>query len=285
MSNTLLNISGKLDSQSIALFDYIGAITAQLNIPYMVVGAYARDLVLHHGYDAIIQRATTDIDLGIRVPNWAVFEQLKEQLLQKGFQTTANEHRLVSPENRQVDIVPFGQVADDNTNIQWPPNGDIELTVLGFQEAHDHAEIVRIQNEPPIDIPVATPKGMMILKVISWTDRTPGMRKKDAKDLRYLMANYEKIPAIRDALYEDATLMEQYGWDIELAGAYQLGVDAKAIAGTQTHQVINDLFRGAGALPVERLIEEMCDHYESEYVRNEKLTNAMIAGFLQGNNQ
>ncbi len=285
MSNTLLNISGKLDPESIALFDHIGTITAQFNIPYVVVGAYARDLMLHYAYGATIQRATTDIDLGIRVPSWSAFARLNEQLLQEGFRTTQSQHRLISPQNRQIDIVPFGPIEDDNANIQWPPDGDIKLNVLGFQEAHDHAELVRIQNAPSIDIPVATPKGMAVLKLISWTDRSADMRKKDAKDLRYLMANCEKIPAIQDALYEDTTLMEQYDWDIGLAGAHQLGMDARAIAGEQTLRLIAELFSGGGTLSVERLIEEMCDHHELEYDKNEKLTQAMIAGFHQGNNQ
>ena len=285
MNNTLLNISGKLDPESIELFNHIGTITAQLNIPYVVVGAYARDLVLHYGHGAAIQRATTDIDLGIRVPGWAAFELLNQQLLQEGFQTTQSQHRLISPQDRQIDIVPFGDVEDDNANIQWPPNGEIELNVLGFQEAHDDAELVRIQNEPPIDIPVATPKGMAVLKIISWIYRTADLRKKDAKDLRYLMANYEKIPALQNGLYEDTALMEQYDWDIELAGAHQLGADARAIAGEQTQRKINELFNGDSTLSVERLIEEMCDHHDLEYDRNEKLTYAMIAGFHQRNNQ
>lgn len=223
------------------------------------------------------------MDLGIRVPSWAAFEQLNDRLLQKGFKATKSQHRLLSPENRQIDIIPFGPVEGGNAIIQWPPSGEVELSVLGFQEAYRHAEIVRIQNEPPIDIPVATPKGMAVLKVISWADRTADMRKKDAKDLRYLMANYEKIPAIKDGLYEDSTLMEQYDWDIELAGAHQLGVDARSIAGEQTFRAINGLFSGESVLGVDRLIEDMCDHLELEYDQSEKLTNAMIAGFHQGN--
>ena len=279
MSNTLLNISGKLDPESVALFAHIGRITSELNVPYVVVGAYARDLVLHYAHGAPIQRATTDIDLGIRVSDWMAFEKINERLLQDGFKATQKRHRLLSPENRQIDIVPFGPLANESTHIQWPPTADIELNVLGFQEAHEYAEVVRIQNQPPIDIPVATPKGMVILKIVAWLYRTPDVRKKDAKDLCYLMTHYEKIPAIQDALYEDAQLMEQYDWDIALAGAYQLGRDAGAIAGELTHLLISDLFAERGALSTERLIEEMCDLYEHEYDKSEKLTRAMIAGF------
>lgn len=47
MSNSLLNLSGKIDPETIALFQCVEGIAKQLNIPFVVVGAYARDLVLH----------------------------------------------------------------------------------------------------------------------------------------------------------------------------------------------------------------------------------------------
>lgn len=281
MSVPSLNISGKIEPENIALFERIGKVAKQLNIPYVVVGAYARDLVLHYGHGAAIQRATMDIDLGIQVSDWSAFEQLKQALLNSEFKETRSQHRFISPENIKIDIVPFGQIEDCNANIQWPPSGDVELNVLGFQEAHYHSETVRIQNEPTVDIPVATATGMTLLKLISWADRTIDMRKKDAKDLRYLIVTYEKIPAIKDVLYNDATLMVQYDWELELASAHQLGADVKSIAGEKTQIALAALFHGEHKkLSVERLMEEMSDPIEREYERNERIIKALIAGFL-----
>jgi len=39
-------------------------------MPYVVVGATARDLVLHYGHGAAIRRATQDVDFAIEVPDW-----------------------------------------------------------------------------------------------------------------------------------------------------------------------------------------------------------------------
>ncbi|EAW30197.1 hypothetical protein GP2143_01600 [marine gamma proteobacterium HTCC2143] len=36
-----------------------------LEVPFVVVGASASDIVLHYGHEAQIQRATADIDFGI----------------------------------------------------------------------------------------------------------------------------------------------------------------------------------------------------------------------------
>lgn len=281
MNNLLLNISGKLDANTISLYKHVSEVANQLEIPFVVIGACARDIVLHYGHGTPIQRATTDIDFGIQVPDWTAFETLKTNLLEREFTETQAQHRMLSPDSIPLDIVPFGQVADDMANIEWPPNGDWVMNTLGFQEAFDHAEIVCIQDDPRVDIPVATPSGMAILKLIAWTDRPSDMRDKDAKDLLYLICTYEKIPAINTRLYENQDLMEQYDWDIKLASAYQLGIDARAIASDKTCDVITKLFNNKHEnLSVELLIEEMCEHIEQQYTRSEQLLNAFIEGFL-----
>lgn len=281
MSNTLLNLSGKIDSSTVALYQSVSEAAAGLGMPFVVVGASARDIVLHYGHNANIQRATADVDFGIQVSDWSAFKALKQTLMDNGFKETRTQHRLISPDDMQVDIVPFGQIEDDESNIAWPPDGDWVMSVLGFQEACDNAEIVRIKDEPPIDIPVATPEGMAVLKLIAWTDRTADMRRKDAKDLLYLFTTYEKIPAISNVLYENQDLMESYDWDIELASAYQLGIEAEGIAEDQTYNAIAKLFDGEhDTLSVETLVEEMCEQIDRDYERNEALMNAFIDGFL-----
>ena len=279
MSDSLLNISGKIDSVTVALYESVSAAAEELDIPFVVVGASARDIVLHYGYGALIQRATTDADFGIEVSGWSAFEALKEILLEKGFTDTRAQHRLISSGNVPVDIVPFGQIEDENSNIQWTNS---EMNVLGFQDVCDSAEIVRIQDEPPVDIPVATPAGMAVLKLIAWTDREADMRGKDAKDLLYLFTTYEKIPAVSDDLFEDQSLMERYDWELSLASAHQLGIDAELIVENQTYDVIANFFEDRHEhLSVERLIEEMCERIEHEYESNEELTMAFINGFLR----
>ncbi len=186
MSNTSINISGQIYSDAVQVYIDISDACDHLKIPYVVVGASARDIVLHIGYGAKIQRATRDIDFGIQVPNWNAFQSLKFDLLSRGFKETRQRHKLISNAGVPIDIVLFGQLEDENANISWPPDGDWVMNVLGFQEACENAKIVRVQNDPPVDIPVATPVGMAVLKLIAWTDRNADMRSKDAKDLLYL---------------------------------------------------------------------------------------------------
>jgi predicted nucleotidyltransferase len=278
MSDISLNISGKIELPIVNLYQDVSEVAAEHGIPFIVVGASARDIILHHGYGSNIERATQDVDFGIEVPNWSAFRELKQSLANRGFRDTATAHRMMSPYDIPIDIVPFGDIEDEQSSIAWPPNGDWEMSVLGFQEACAHAELVRIQNEPPIDIPVATPAGMAILKLIAWLDRDIELRGKDATDLAYLLENYEKLPVVSAYLYSDQQLMERYDWDLTLAGAHKLGADSVTMAGAASYALIAKFFKGEhDKLNTEKLLAEM---EQSRYERNEALLNACIEGFL-----
>jgi predicted nucleotidyltransferase len=103
-------------------------------------------------------------------------------------------------------------------------------------------------------------------------------------DIAYLLTAYEAIPEIKDALYESDSvqIMETYGWDITLAAAHLLGKHAKAIAQENTRQEIARLANGElDGLTTERLAEEMCEHVEHQYDRNEQLLTAFFRGFVR----
>lgn len=280
MTSTLLNISGKIDPRIIGVFESVHRVLDALALPYVVVGASARDLVLHHGYGAAIQRATEDVDFAIEVADWQVFDVLKNTLAERGFQPTDAPHQLISPTAMMVDIVPFGDVEDEHASISWPPTGETKMNMLGFKEACDHAQRVRIQDKPTLDIPVATPEGMALLKIISWTDRARDLRSKDAKDIGYLLSSYESIPEVNDTLYADTKIMETYGWDITQAAACLLGQRARHIAKLNTAQMIKALeSKETGGLNLDLLSEEMCTQIENEFKRKQELLSAFIEGF------
>lgn len=277
-----LNISGQIDPATVAIFEAVGGVARELDMPYVVVGATARDLVLHYGYGVPLQRATRDVDFAIEVPDWAAFDVIKSKLEAQGFKADRAQHRLYSPANVTVDIVPFGQVENDNAVIAWPPNGTTVMNVLGFQEACDHANWVRIQDDPVLDVPVVTPAGMMLLKLIAWADRAADLRRKDALDITYLLSTYERIPSVTDTLYDDRTeIMNQYDWDITLSSAHLLGDHSGSIARDNTRSQIASLAAGRiGGRARETLIEEMCTRRsDSQYEQNERLLTAFLAGF------
>ena len=232
MNNTLVDVCGKLPNGLVQLYSDIRAHARELGIDILVVGAMARDLVLVHGYGATIERGTRDVDFGVRVKNWDDFNRLRKRLLSSGYKTDDNVHSFHFPTTDglpwQVDIVPFGDIAEDE-KISWPPGHEVVMNVLGFSEAQTSALQVKICQSPEVIIPVASPAGICLLKLVAWLDREVDKRPKDASDIKYLFETYNKIPEVFNALYDEG-YMETQDWDEDNATAMKLGHDAGFIA-------------------------------------------------------
>jgi predicted nucleotidyltransferase len=220
--NTLINITGKLPGGLVELYQIINEHANALAIHYLVVGAMARDIVLVHGYGAKVERGTRDVDFGIQVQTWDQFEQLKARLFKAGFKQHKNKvHKLTMVDSGnlpwEIDIIPFGEIAhkepdSEGHTIGWPPKDDVVMSVMGFAEAFEDALTVLISETPILEQKVASPAGMLVLKLISWLERDPDIRKKDAVDIYYLIKHYAKIPEVVSALY-DQGFMEKNNYD------------------------------------------------------------------------
>jgi len=183
----------------------------------------ARDLVLVHGLERERERGTRDVDFAINIASWNDFNALTKRLLAADYHADKNRaHRLYytggADHEWEIDIVPFVDIADENSHISWPPKHHTVMNVRGFPEALTDALQVQICEEPEIIIPVASPAGICLLKLIAWLDRDVGLRSKDASDFVYLIKTYSKIPEIFDTLY-DQDFMEKQGWDETKASA------------------------------------------------------------------
>ena len=276
----MLNLSGKIDQGTLELLTLINQVTVDLGIEYLVIGATARDLVMHYGYGARIQRATKDLDFAIQIESWDSFTEIKERLIANGFKDRQSPQRVVSPAGMPVDIAPFGGIADKNSNIQWPPSGDVEMDVAGFDEAHQSAIQVLIQQDPPIQIPVASPQGLALLKIIAWDDRDRDLRAKDAKDLAYLLESYQSVEKVIDRIYEIDGLMQRYDWDVDQGSAHLLGIDTLDITGHEAKIKVGKILNANLQVGAPNyLIEEMCSQIDEEYDNKRGLLEAFSNGF------
>lgn len=98
MSDTLLDISKKIEPHKAAILAGVDCTARKLNIPFFVIGASARDFILENGYNISTPRATLDFDIGVSVSSWDQFRQLIEILLaDEHYKKTAIEHRFESP--------------------------------------------------------------------------------------------------------------------------------------------------------------------------------------------
>ncbi len=191
----------------------------ELRIDFFVIGAAARDLHLKIIYGVDLLRATGDLDIGIAVRGWEEFNSLVshfEDVL--GFKRDRMEHRVVKG-SLVVDVIPFGNIADEAARIQWP-KGDKVMSVLGYVEAFDGAVRFDIRDGPIVR--VASLAGIVVLKLIAWGGR-PEQRRQDPIDLCTIMKNYDEVVALD--LYEKHDDVLDDDFDARYAHARILGRD------------------------------------------------------------
>jgi len=234
MKDTLLDLSGKIDELTLGLYEALDGASVSGGVPFFLVGATARDMILACGYGVPIKRATLDVDIGLRVADWQQYEGLKERLLNTNkFAATGDIKRILYREQISVDIIPFGPVEGGTRAIKWPPDQAVMMSVAGFEEAYRSAQQVRLRVDPPLDIRVATPAGLALLKIIAWGDRRSD---KDARDLACIVTTYLDAGNLDRLMEDHSDLLGNF--DYVRAGARLLGRDIGHIAEADTKETI-----------------------------------------------
>jgi predicted nucleotidyltransferase len=146
-----------------------------LNVDYLVAGATARDIVLWNLFDVKEERATYDVDVAVCALSWEHYSAAITAVLASGFFTQGRSPHVLlfqPPDLKRavpLDIIPFGELADHDGKIRWPPDGEVVMGVQGFEEAIRHALRVRIAQD--VVVSVTSPAAPVILKVIAWSER------------------------------------------------------------------------------------------------------------------
>jgi len=182
MKNILLDLSGKISETSLSILKEIEEVSTRLDIPFFVVGATARDIILEHQFDINTRRATLDIDIGVFISGWDQFETLKNELIRSTkFFPSQQKQRLIYNDKFPFDIIPFGAIEAEDGSITWPPDHEIRMNIAGFLECFQHAVSVKLSSNPELIVKMVSLAGLAILKIISWDDN-PERRSKDAPD-------------------------------------------------------------------------------------------------------
>lgn len=196
----------------------------ELGIPSLVVGATARDLLLlEHGRGVPPPSSTLDIDIGVRVSNWADYDRMVDCLLgQAEFgRSEKMVHRLVFRQRTPLDLLPFGAIGGPEGIIVWPKKDDAVFSVVGFEMAYASRLSVRIAGQA---VAVASFPAITWLKLEAWHDDPS--RTKDLADLWFLVDNYLELVA-PDTVYEpngkDADLLAEESFTTTRAGSRLLG--------------------------------------------------------------
>lgn len=160
-----------------------------LDIPFLVIGAAARDLAIHARQGATAVRATLDLDIAVAVDSSAEFEAIGARLPR----SPHVPHRF-DVLGTEVDVVPFGPV-ESGRSICFA--NDHRLDVTGLAEAAATSLPVLLPGGALVR--VASPAAQTALKVLAWRDRGHG-HSKDALDLFTILAAMSEHPFRRRGL-------------------------------------------------------------------------------------
>ncbi len=190
MTKKYIDISDKIDNHIKGLLVELNKVSSKLKINILIVGAFARDLVLQYSYNIDVFRATTDFDFGIEIEDWNTYDIFINELLGiKDFKTTNIMHRMLYKGVVLVDLIPYGAIADISGEYQWRDKDRTTFNVTGLINAYNTACTVRINSKPLVEMEFASIESQAVLKLLSWNDCRDS-RKKDAIDLVTLMINH-----------------------------------------------------------------------------------------------
>lgn len=260
VSDSLKRPKSHLDARTQKLIAAVSKAAEALHIKWMVTGAAGRVLLLESVYGLPHGRATEDIDLGVMVANWDQYRELIERICEDpAFQPDPKQRqRLKFRNDGLLDLVPFGGIEAGDRTIRWPPENDFSMSVLGFREAYAKAIEVDVGG---IIVPVVSPVGLMLLKLVAWTQRRFTQPKKDAADMAYLLRHFSAILTEKVLFDHHNDAIEAADFDLDIAACWVLGQKMADMAEKDTQTfVLNILDNELKEETDSALVREIAEH-------------------------
>lgn len=195
----------------------------------LLVGAMAQQLAFNDRYEIEPERATLDIDVVVRVDSWTEFTALADILTQHGF-TKRGDHSFLYRDGTEIDVIPFGGVADATGSITWPRSGN-RLSIEGMDMAEVNSEAV---DRAGMSITIPSLPSLVALKLYAFRDRFHDTQD-DLKDLTHIL--FHASNALLKRIYQEL-VEELVEFPYEQLGAYLLGRDLAGIASEEERNAL-----------------------------------------------
>lgn len=192
------------------IFKEVNTYFLNTGIRFFVIGATARDIYMQlYDRESKARRLTYDLDLAIAINDWTQFDNVEQGLLSLGTfkKDPKQKQRFIYQDQFIVDIVPFGAIMNHEEKISWPPDDNVEMSVIGFSEVEAATIKVNLDNE--INIDIATIDGIFYLKIIAWEDRNLSGNR-DAEDIGFILQKYLDLHQNRASEYYDEVYAEPF---------------------------------------------------------------------------
>ncbi len=165
----------------------------QFGIDFYLVGAVARDVWMNAINNLPASRITKDIDFAVLINDKDIYPQLIDYLItNEGFTPyKGNAFVLIWKDKTQVDLLPFGNIEDEDGKVTINGTGLTSISPQGFTEVYE-AGLPEINLEDKHQFKFCTLPGIIILKLIAYNDR-PEIRGDDIKDICHILQHFFEI--------------------------------------------------------------------------------------------
>ena len=201
-------------------FDCIDDAMKELQIPYYLIGVNALALeLLKAGVKPI--RGTKDIDFAVMISTEKDYGNIASALEARGFRKIEAPWTFFSEKLKvDIDVLPFGEI-EENFTVNFNKR-HADLHVLGFREVLEEAVQVpiegKIANIPPLP-------GMVILKLIAWSDR-PEERGDNLPDILKIIQHYYDL-AFDEIVEHHHDILAKDPFDQKIIAAEVLGRESR----------------------------------------------------------
>lgn len=219
---------------------------AKHGLPLFVVGARARDIAMKLLKCDMPKRRTEDLDVAIAIADWHCFDVISQTLTNNHFKRYGKTHKFFYKGEKddidyEVDIVPFGDVAEDE-KICWPPEGNPIMSVRCFKDVMSKAVTVSIDDN--IDIKIAPLCGQFLIKLDTWNDRKD-LTDKDAEDMLFILKHYFESQLLHkaDAVPPDVVTFDDDTQDELIWGMQWLAYDISKLLSSEHLKFYSSLIK------------------------------------------
>ena len=199
------------------VFTVVEEVMKASRAPYYLIGVTAADIqLLKEGIKP--SRGTKDIDFAVMVSSFIQYDTIKSELIAKGFNQVKDPFTLYHPKfNVAIDLLPFGQIEESDT-VNFTER-EVIMNVIGFKETLQDSAQISLDDTLSIQVPPL--HGMVLLKLISWSDR-PELRATDLEDIYRIITHYYNVQG--DSIFDEHfDLLAADPLDEKLIGAEVIG--------------------------------------------------------------
>jgi predicted nucleotidyltransferase len=162
----------------------------QFGIDFYLVGAVAREAWMNAINNLPANRITKDIDFAVLINDKGTYDKLIDYLItHEGFAPyKGNAFVLIWKDKTQVDLLPFGNIEEEDGTVTIDGTGLTSISLQGFAEVYETG-LPSINLEDKHQFKFCTLPGIVILKLIAFDDR-PEIRYDDIKDICHILNHF-----------------------------------------------------------------------------------------------